>query len=1841
MRKTFKWKQLWSILVCLSMVCTLIVPSTVSASFVATLNDTATSNGVGMDYEKRIRDNSDGTYTLTIAAQTAVKHTAANTDSKVAKKGYYVVPEDGEYIVQVWGSAGANGANIEPGLFNPNRAQGGKGGTGGYVEGVVTLTAGQVIAYDIGGNGYSSSAAGGGANNGGNHGSDGDYYVGGGGGYTAVYVYDSTEAVTYNHNSNYVLIAGGGGGGGTGYSNQAQTPDGGNAGNMKTSASAQLTEAQNNGVAGTYYVGTNGKTNSGDDRYAGKGATYLPGESNSSVWGWMTSNSGNDWRATYDASRNGGAGGNANGRGGAGGAGFAGGGGGVQSSAINVLSSECGGGGGGSSFIAASVAATTTIDETYTSLMEDENISTTGGSVVIIPVKEGVLDTSALKNASVTGAISEYFTIVSIDGEAYTGSDNSFTVTKDLTLGSSAVCTIIVKPVDGFMGGNAVPVLEEGTSVCVEADGFSYVLAKNNDTDYVNVPWTHKITTNTIYSEPGDTLNTADLYADDNGRENVGTDNYEFISEISEYSVEGINGDTFTAPDETTRYTVSYTVTATKAAAKVGTPVNGTVSAIAVVDVSGLAEVPVDGAKNGYNKTLRYNSETNTYDLVIEHTVSAVEGIGSDVTYNDEITEVGSYTTAGSSTYTIKEDGYYLILLRGANGGQGTDTCARGLGGGHRHGFAGVGAAGSNVAMIGDFSAGDQLTLEIGANASNNDLEYVTSRSVVGNGGDGGGYTAISLNDSYLAIAGGGGGGGGSFATNGFSLFGGNDYFHHGYSATQNTQVEISDSAPNAANSNGKTGVNGEDKGTDGYNSVLFAAGESGKSYVYRDYTIENFEFDNDPLYNGIKETDAFTSIITEVTKASVTRTHSCTVTSDVQPSSVPNDSMENSSTYFAGLAGGSGALETSGIKIYKISRTKTETELPGVREKLNLGGEISKYFTINSIDVTGATTYDVPVITNGEGDATSTFNVNDVTANTEDYTVTYTINLSPKEGFLGGNDVPVFNTEGEYPTGLRITRSNITADTADDIGDLEPKDSSDYANVAIADYEFGLVTHDKTIIKGESVNVSELYDDVTHLPSDWTAEYVQLNVSVEGEEGANVAPVIPTEYTLLAQLAPKKACEYAVVAQPAQSVKATAVANVDVEYKVNYALTNISASNNNNAKYLAEYVTVLSGNGYALPDEITVAMGEKELISGMDYSYDSNTGYIVINANVVSDHLTITAEATEATYTITYIPLDKDNEQIIAEIWTENYTNNATINHTKADAYAEKMNAAAAAGYEYVWDWSTEDGSRLNTMPAHDITVFGYYDKITYTLTINYVNEAGNTVADSFTADVKWDTDYTVTSPEVSEYTPDMPVVTGTMPMADTNIIVTYKQNVYALIINYVDESGKVLSQPYSTSLPAGNAYRVVSPEISGYITDIETVEGTMPAEAVTVTVPYREDVTSVAVTFDPNGGALGAGENTKTVLCGNNHIYGELPTPVLENNKFLGWYTEKDGGSLVAASTVVENDTDHILYAHWEQISSAVTYDANGGTFSDGTASKTTNTTDYGEPYPTVGEPTRTGYTFLGWYRDTEAKDVFDTDTTFTIQSPTKLYAGWKANDSATVNFKVNDATVKTYPFEPGTTLVAEKITPPTAGGYFKGWYDEDDVAETLVLDYYKKKNGNNSFTVKDNTDETSPFARNYIAAWYDASSLGNAYVSDAKAQAVTLASGKKAIRFLALIDNGYNTYKKAGFVISTECPTPTIESGYQYSSQRTIYEKIYAMKADGTAGWLDIAYLSENTFSFSNGAGLLYTNLVIKDGNEDKIYYATPYIINASGEYVYGETRAISYNQLKEYDASANSN
>lgn len=188
--------------------------------------------------------------------------------------------------------------------------------------------------------------------------------------------------------------------------------------------------------------------------------------------------------------------------------------------------------------------------------------------------------------------------------------------------------------------------------------------------------------------------------------------------------------------------------------------------------------------------------------------------------------------------------------------------------------------------------------------------------------------------------------------------------------------------------------------------------------------------------------------------------------------------------------------------------------------------------------------------------------------------------------------------------------------------------------------------------------------------------------------------------------------------------------------------------------------------------------------------------------------------------------------------------------------------------------------------------------------------------------------------------------------------------------------------------------------------------------------------------VMFSPEGGTIVGDVFFKHVLDGS--TYGDLPLASRPGYSFLGWYTSASGGSLVTSSTTVQA-SDHILYAQWQAATGSATiyFNPAGGDCSQASKSATA-----GAAYGELPTPTRTGYTFLGWFRSTVGSDQVTSETIATDGSVT-VYAHW-LGVSLTLTFDANGGTVD----EASRAIVyGQQIgrmpTPVKAGFSFLGWY------------------------------------------------------------------------------------------------------------------------------------------------------------------------------------------------------
>lgn len=158
----------------------------------------------------------------------------------------------------------------------------------------------------------------------------------------------------------------------------------------------------------------------------------------------------------------------------------------------------------------------------------------------------------------------------------------------------------------------------------------------------------------------------------------------------------------------------------------------------------------------------------------------------------------------------------------------------------------------------------------------------------------------------------------------------------------------------------------------------------------------------------------------------------------------------------------------------------------------------------------------------------------------------------------------------------------------------------------------------------------------------------------------------------------------------------------------------------------------------------------------------------------------------------------------------------------------------------------------------------------------------------------------------------------------------------------------------------------------------------------------------------YDLNKGSgssepVAPGESVLDVEYGS--TYKILPETSREGYTFDGWYTEATGGTKVENDTKVTRAENHTIYAHWTAISYTVTYNANGGSFADGSSGNKSFTVSYDGKYSLPADPVKSGYTFSGWYTEAAGGEQITADTKMTTAEDHTLYAHWRDVKTITV--------------------------------------------------------------------------------------------------------------------------------------------------------------------------------------------------------------------------------------------
>jgi uncharacterized repeat protein (TIGR02543 family) len=201
--------------------------------------------------------------------------------------------------------------------------------------------------------------------------------------------------------------------------------------------------------------------------------------------------------------------------------------------------------------------------------------------------------------------------------------------------------------------------------------------------------------------------------------------------------------------------------------------------------------------------------------------------------------------------------------------------------------------------------------------------------------------------------------------------------------------------------------------------------------------------------------------------------------------------------------------------------------------------------------------------------------------------------------------------------------------------------------------------------------------------------------------------------------------------------------------------------------------------------------------------------------------------------------------------------------------------------------------------------------------------------------------------------------------------------------------------------------------------------------------------------VTFNANGGSgtmSSQAANTSTALTAN--------TFSRTGYSFTGWNTAANGsGTAYADGATYAFSAGTTLYAQWSGSTYTVTYNYNSATVQNGPSSSgfTSGGTAINLP-----SPTKTGYTFDGWYTDSGFSTLLGTGGySYSPTSSVTLYAKFTALPNQTVIFDANGGTGT---MSNQVTNVATALTSNTftqTGYTFAGWNTAANGSGTAYAD------------------------------------------------------------------------------------------------------------------------------------------------------------------------------------------
>ncbi|MGN0808133.1 MAG: InlB B-repeat-containing protein [Candidatus Coproplasma sp.] len=489
------------------------------------------------------------------------------------------------------------------------------------------------------------------------------------------------------------------------------------------------------------------------------------------------------------------------------------------------------------------------------------------------------------------------------------------------------------------------------------------------------------------------------------------------------------------------------------------------------------------------------------------------------------------------------------------------------------------------------------------------------------------------------------------------------------------------------------------------------------------------------------------------------------------------------------------------------------------------------------------------------------------------------------------------------------------------------------------------------------------------------------------------------------------------------------------IEYSITYENTK-GAENDNATSYTieSEAITIadVSVNGYTFDGWYNGEVKVTEISAG---SY----GDIILTAKWIAD-----------TYTITYI-YDAD----IGD-YAEGMSNPASYTIEDEFEFVDLVNKTE--GYISIgWFSEKNNGSGIKVSgisrgTTGNITVYAQWGLEVYSITYNNVEGVTNTNATTYT--VESDT-FTIESVSKTGYTfngwfADEEYITPanlTITKGSNGDITLYaKWTPITYTIEYVTYGGTATGNP--TTYIVTDDITFNNATLSGYVfkgwyTAAEggsKVNGISAGTTGNIILYAHWDYVST-ITFESNGGSL-----VDAISNVEGTAISAPVAPTKEHYTFAGWCNDS---ALTEAYTFTTQPAEDItLYAKWAPVVYEIEYALNGGLNSEYNVAEYT-VEDKIELYA----PSKVGYTFIGWFTDSEFTSVVVTELPIGTSGKITLYAHYSINQY-TISFESNGGTSVASITQNYATSVNAPESPAKNGYSFAGWYSNESLTKLYTF-------------------------------------------------------------------------------------------------------------------------------------------------------------------------------------------